>query len=94
MASWALRCPNCNSAFAHAPLEDTFENFYLPIKPTFPSLCGPHLRACRKKSAIARRAVARLSVLQFRRVWDEQPSHKKILEPHIWRACRHVQALF
>jgi DNA-directed RNA polymerase subunit RPC12/RpoP len=37
MAAWALRCPNCNSKFTHAPVEDTIQNFYLPVKPTFPA---------------------------------------------------------
>ena len=37
MAAWALRCPNCNSKFAHAPVANTLENYYLPIKPIFPA---------------------------------------------------------
>jgi len=37
MASWALRCPNCNSTFTHAPLEDTFANFFWAPKPVFPA---------------------------------------------------------
>jgi DNA-directed RNA polymerase subunit RPC12/RpoP len=36
MASWALRCPNCNTTFTHALVEDTLANFYFPAKPTFP----------------------------------------------------------
>jgi DNA-directed RNA polymerase subunit RPC12/RpoP len=36
MASWGLRCPNCNSTFTHSQVEDTLANFYIPAKPTFP----------------------------------------------------------
>jgi len=36
MASWVLKCPNCNSGFTHSQVEDTLENFFLASKPTFP----------------------------------------------------------
>jgi endogenous inhibitor of DNA gyrase (YacG/DUF329 family) len=36
MANWTLECPNCNSNFVHSPIEDTIDNYFLPIKPTIP----------------------------------------------------------
>jgi hypothetical protein len=31
-----FRCKQCNRWFVHAAIEDTFENFYFPVRPTIP----------------------------------------------------------
>jgi endogenous inhibitor of DNA gyrase (YacG/DUF329 family) len=36
MASWTLKCPNCDSNFVHSSIEDTFENYFWPKRPTVP----------------------------------------------------------
>ena len=55
MASWVLTCPNCNSVFAHSPIEDRFGNYFLPFKPLFPEggLAIGCLR-CRRSSTYQR----------------------------------------
>jgi rRNA maturation endonuclease Nob1 len=46
MASWVLKCTNCNSIFPHSKIKEGLENYFLPIKPTFPeggqSMDCPH----------------------------------------------------
>ncbi len=39
MASWVLKCTNCNSIFPHSTIEEGLENYFLRIKPTLPE-CG------------------------------------------------------
>jgi len=37
MAAWILRCPECDSAFEHARIDDTkAEDYLFPVKPVFP----------------------------------------------------------
>jgi DNA-directed RNA polymerase subunit RPC12/RpoP len=46
MASWVLKCANCNSIFPHSTIEEGLENYFLPIKPALPekgqSMDCPH----------------------------------------------------
>jgi endogenous inhibitor of DNA gyrase (YacG/DUF329 family) len=39
MPSWTLQCPECQSVFEHARIDDTrIEDYLLPVKPVFPVL--------------------------------------------------------
>lgn len=37
VASWVLNCPLCNTEFTHSEIGSTLEDYYLPLRPTFPS---------------------------------------------------------
>jgi hypothetical protein len=37
MASWGLACKNCHAVFTHSQIPDTLADYYLPIRPEFPS---------------------------------------------------------
>ena len=45
MASWVLRCPNCQSTFLHSEIESNLANFFIPRKPKFPE--GGQSLACK-----------------------------------------------
>jgi hypothetical protein len=36
MPNWGLKCKLCGHSFTLAEIEDTLENYYLPIRPVFP----------------------------------------------------------
>jgi DNA-directed RNA polymerase subunit RPC12/RpoP len=46
MGSWVWKCTKCNSIFLIQHFEEGLENYFLPIKPTFPeggqSMNCPH----------------------------------------------------
>jgi hypothetical protein len=36
MPNWGLKCKQCSHTFTFAEIEDTLENYYVPVKPVFP----------------------------------------------------------
>jgi hypothetical protein len=36
MSNWGLKCRECGHSFSFSEIEDTLENYYLPVRPIFP----------------------------------------------------------
>jgi hypothetical protein len=67
MASWALGCKNCGKDFTYSQIDDTLQDFFVPLRPQLPpegeEREGPN---CKARATYKRNELTYQSELQGR----------------------------